>query len=112
MERWFTKGFREREPTSWSRDVKAMFVATPVEGYVGCCAAIRDMDHRALLPKIKAPTLVIAGRQDPATTVGGGRIHPQPHSGRQARRARRRAYRQFEQPQAYTDTVLGFLTKK
>jgi 3-oxoadipate enol-lactonase len=33
------------------------------------CAAVRDMDHRPLLPKIKAPTLVIAGRYDPATPV-------------------------------------------
>ena len=39
------------------------------EGYIGCGEAIRDMDHRALLPKIKAPTLVIAGRHDPATPL-------------------------------------------
>ena len=30
------------------------------------------MDHRALLPKINAPTLVIAGRYDPATTLEAG----------------------------------------
>jgi pimeloyl-ACP methyl ester carboxylesterase len=29
------------------------------------------MDHRPLLPKIKAPTLVIAGRFDPATPLPG-----------------------------------------
>ena len=43
-----------------------MFAATPLEGYIACGEAVRDMDHRALLPKITAPTLVIAGRHDPA----------------------------------------------
>ena len=43
-----------------------MFLATKADGYIGCIEAIRDMDHRPLLPQIKAPTLVIAGRHDPA----------------------------------------------
>src|SRR5262245_10916041 len=66
MERWFTKQFRERAPESvaWLRD---MFAATPLDGYLACGEAVRDMDHRDLLPKIRAPTLVIAGKYDPAT---------------------------------------------
>ena len=70
MERWFTKDFRERAPDVIAR-MTEMFVKTDVEGYVGCMEAIRDMDHRPLLPKIKAPTLVIAGRFDPATPLPG-----------------------------------------
>ena len=68
MERWFTKGFRDREPEVIAR-MRAWFLATPIEGYIACCEAIRDMDHRDLLKNITAPTLVIAGRHDPATTV-------------------------------------------
>jgi pimeloyl-ACP methyl ester carboxylesterase len=49
-----------------------MFLATNIDGYVGCGEAIRDMDHRPLLAKINAPTLVIAGRHDPATTLEAG----------------------------------------
>ena len=37
------------------------------EGYAGCCEAIAAMDLRASLPSITAPTLVIAGAEDPAT---------------------------------------------
>src|SRR6516164_7718104 len=66
MERWFTKGFRERAPEVVAR-TQEMFAATPLEGYLGCAAAVRDMDQRELLPRITAPTLVIAGRHDPAT---------------------------------------------
>jgi 3-oxoadipate enol-lactonase len=67
LERWFTKGFRERGPAK-VKAIGDMFLATKAEGYLGCGAAVRDMDHRPLLPKIKAPTMVIAGAQDAGTT--------------------------------------------
>jgi 3-oxoadipate enol-lactonase len=44
-----------------------MLVATPDEGYAGCCEALAAMDLRVDLPAISAPTLVIAGGDDPAT---------------------------------------------
>ncbi len=46
-----------------------MLLATPVEGYIACCEALSRLDQRDLLPRIKAPTLVIAGRQDISTPV-------------------------------------------
>jgi 3-oxoadipate enol-lactonase len=65
---WFSPEFRARAPAAVAA-MKAMLIATPVEGYIGACEAVRDMDHRAILPKITAPTLIIAGRHDPATNV-------------------------------------------
>jgi 3-oxoadipate enol-lactonase len=46
-----------------------MLRGTPSEGYAGCCEALRDADLRDRLGKIRAPTLVIAGAEDPAATV-------------------------------------------
>jgi 3-oxoadipate enol-lactonase len=46
-----------------------MLRSTPVEGYAGCCEALRDADVRSRLGGIRAPTLVIAGAEDPAATV-------------------------------------------
>ncbi|PVG80647.1 3-oxoadipate enol-lactonase [Nocardioides gansuensis] len=64
--RWFTPGFLEANP-----DVKASSEATvagtPAEGYAGCCEVIAAMDLREDLPSITAPTLAIAGADDPAT---------------------------------------------
>ena len=64
--RWFTPGFLESNP-----DVKAAceatVTATADEGYAGCCEVIAAMDLRAELPAITAPTLAIAGADDPAT---------------------------------------------
>ena len=35
--------------------IRATLLATDATGYAGCCAAIRDMDHRPLLPGITFP---------------------------------------------------------
>jgi len=64
--RWFTPEFWEREPELASR-MKQMIVDTPADGYAGCCDAIAQMDFLPELESIDAPTLVIAGADDPAT---------------------------------------------
>jgi 3-oxoadipate enol-lactonase len=68
LERWFTPPFREGHPevVEWAGD---MLRNTPGEGYAGCCEAIRDADLRDRLEVIRAPTLVIAGADDPAAPV-------------------------------------------
>jgi 3-oxoadipate enol-lactonase/4-carboxymuconolactone decarboxylase len=40
------------------------FLATDPVGYAGCCAALRDFDGTALLPRIEARTLVVSGDAD------------------------------------------------
>ncbi len=44
-----------------------MVASTPAEGYAGCCEAIAKLDLREELSAISAPTLAIAGADDPAT---------------------------------------------
>ena len=66
--RWFTEAFRRDHPEVVDRHVDGLR-ATDAEGYAACCEAIGDMDLREDLGRIVAPTLVIAGRDDPATTV-------------------------------------------
>jgi pimeloyl-ACP methyl ester carboxylesterase len=46
-----------------------MLRGTPTEGYAGCCEVLRDADMRSRLGEIRAPTLVVAGAEDPAATV-------------------------------------------
>ena len=108
MERWFTKGFRERAPQTIAR-MREMFVGTSIEGYIGCGEAIRDMDHRPLLPRIATPTLVIAGRHDPATTLEAGEYIKDHVPGARIAVLEAAHISNLEQPQAYADTVLGFL---
>jgi len=70
--RWFTPGFAAAQPEVIER-MRGILAATPAEGYAGCCEAIADMDLTPDLPAIGAPTLVIAGEQDPATPPEHGR---------------------------------------
>ncbi len=62
VERW---GYRDRAPEV-AELVRDMLRATSPAGYAGCCEAIAAMDLRPLLPLVAAPTLLLAGSDDPA----------------------------------------------
>jgi 3-oxoadipate enol-lactonase len=111
MERWFTKGFRERSPETIARMIE-MFSATPLEGYIGCGEAVRDMDHRELLPKIKAPTLVLIGNHDPATTPEAGEYIRSHVPGATVTMLEAAHISNIEQPAAYAKAVVDFLTRR
>ena len=64
--RWVTPGFTADQP-ELIRRLQAMVADTPDEGYAACCEALERMDLRGLLPRISAPTLLIAGAEDSAT---------------------------------------------
>src|SRR3954470_22344655 len=64
LERWLTEDYRATHDVQWLRE---MFVGVDDEGYAGCCSIIEHMDLTTNLGQIRAPTLVIAGAQDPAT---------------------------------------------
>jgi len=111
MERWFTKSFREASPQAAER-VRAMFLATDPEGYLGCGAAIREMDHRPLLAKINTPTLVIAGRHDLGTPLEAGEFIAQHMPNARLAVLETAHIANVEQPKIYADTVLDFLLGK
>src|SRR5262249_15914532 len=108
MERWFTKGFLERAPDEVA-PIEAMFAATPLDGYIACGEAVRDMDHRPLLTKIKAPTLVIAGKHDPATPPEANEYIKSNIPGARPELLDAAHMSNVEQRDAYTAAVLGFL---
>jgi 3-oxoadipate enol-lactonase len=61
LERWFTPAFGD------VRRYREMLLSIPVEGYARCCEAVRDWDVRGVLAGVTAPTLAIAGADDPST---------------------------------------------
>ncbi|GAA4475614.1 3-oxoadipate enol-lactonase [Rhodococcus olei] len=71
--RWYTERLATRDPDLVASS-RAMVAATSDEGYAACCEALSGWDGRADLDRIAAPTLVIAGRQDPATTPDDLRV--------------------------------------
>ena len=71
MQRWFTAGFREREPATIEH-FRSTMASTKAAGYLGCAAALRDADLRESVSAVRARTLVITGTHDPATTPADG----------------------------------------
>lgn len=64
--RWFTPQFFKERPAE-AQGYYQMLARTPVEGYIGTCAALRDADLRGQLSGVKAPALVLCGAHDPST---------------------------------------------
>ena len=63
--RWFTPAFADEFP-ALVREMRDMIASTPPDGYAACCGVVERTDLRPSLPSIEAPTLVIAGADDPA----------------------------------------------
>ena len=76
LERWYTSPFRFASPEA-VESTRRMLSNTPVEGYVACCAAVRDADLRDAIAGIRLPTLIITGTHDPATTPADGHFMAQ-----------------------------------
>jgi 3-oxoadipate enol-lactonase len=72
VERWFTVGYRAKEPDEVSR-IQQILEDANVDGYVACCAAVREFDFAAKVAGIRTPTLVLAGKHDPATLAADTR---------------------------------------
>ncbi len=73
LERWFTPALAERRPEALEA-ARRMLLAVDPEGYAGCCEAIAGHDARDSLGRIEAPTLIIAGGDDPATPPEHARV--------------------------------------
>jgi 3-oxoadipate enol-lactonase len=71
--RWLPRSYAAQHPEAVQL-LRGMLMATPVDGYVACCAAIERMNLEDQLSTVAAPTLVIAGLEDEST--------PPPHSQR------------------------------
>ncbi len=68
MERWFTDPYRSSEPTAYTQ-IREQFLNTAIDGYIGCCHAIYDMNYLDQLNEIQLPTHIIVGDQDLATPI-------------------------------------------
>lgn len=66
LPRWLSEEYRERHPDT-ARRLRAMIERCPPEGYLGCCAALRDADLREAISTIGSPVLAIAGARDTTT---------------------------------------------
>lgn len=98
LARWFVA-----EPPAWARE---MFLSSPPDGYARCCEALRDTDLSRDLARIVAPTLVIAGADDPSVTPEEAATVP----GRLVVLEGAAHLASADQPAAFNDALVAHLT--
>ena len=110
--RWFTPAFASRRPDLVAA-TRAVFESTPAEGYAATCEALAEMDQRADLPRIVAPTLVIAAEHDQSTPPEQSReMVTRMRDARLLLVAAAAHLANVEQPEAVTEGILDHLTAR
>jgi 3-oxoadipate enol-lactonase len=110
--RWFTAAFAAAEPAR-VRAYRDGIAATPAAGYAGLCHAIETMDLRADLGRVEAPTLVVAGAEDPSTPPDHGRAIADRIRGASLLVLGRAAHlANVEQPDAFNRALLAHLQEE
>ena len=108
LSRWFTPGFIAAHPEAIA-PLRAQLHATPPDGYIAACEAVRDMDQRDLPARIGARTLVIAGTHDVATPPADGRWIAEQIANARYVELPAAHISNVEQPQLFTAAVIDFL---
>jgi 3-oxoadipate enol-lactonase len=63
MQRWFPPETLKANPPHMDV-IRNMILTTPVNGFIGCAAALGDHDFRPLMPQVKNPVLWMCGEKD------------------------------------------------
>ena len=108
LERWFTPDFRKSSAESIQK-TREMLLRSPVDGYIGCCSAVRDMDARESIVSIKVPTLIISGAHDPVTPPHDGRFMTEKIAGSVYKELSAAHLSNIEAAEAFTMEVRRFL---
>lgn len=64
--RWFPPETVAANPPHL-RKIRQMIAATPVDGFIGCAAALGDHDYRSAVAGVTRPVLFVAGEKDGTT---------------------------------------------
>ncbi len=112
MERWFTDGFKPKNPGRW-KEIHATIAGTTPAGYLGCAAAIMNFDFVPKLPSVKTPTLVLCGSDDQGTPPSGNRqIAELVPGGRYVEMPGARHFPNVEYPDAFNRIMMDWLASK
>ena len=106
--RWFTPGFTQTHPDIVQR-AQAWIAGIAPEGYAACCEALATSDLRESIGRIAVPTLLLAGAEDPVTTVADAQAMQASIAGSSLAVVPASHLSNLEAPQAFEQAVLDFL---
>lgn len=109
LERWFTPGFRERDPQR-VLGIAGLIRATSAAGYSACAHAVARISLTARLGVIACPALVMVGTEDRATPLAQAEAIARAIAQSRLVRIRHAAHlANVEQPAAFNAELLAFL---
>jgi 3-oxoadipate enol-lactonase len=111
MPRWFTESYRARSPQTIEQ-FHAMIAACPKQGYLGCCAALRDEDLRESIAGIRCPVQCVAGTADVATPPDALRFVHERIEGSKLILLDAAHLSNVERDREFTDAVLDFIPSR
>lgn len=106
--RWFTDPFIQSNAATVAELSNDLGAGSP-EGYANCCEALAKADVREQLKDITVPVLVVAGQQDPVTTVADGQYMVDRIANSQLFEINASHISNIEQPEAFNQAVQKFI---
>jgi 3-oxoadipate enol-lactonase len=108
MARWFPPEIHAAKPAHLDR-VRAMIRATPVNGFIGCSAALADHDYNTAVATVTRPVLFIAGSKDGVTPAAMKDMNARLKGSRYVELAGAGHISNLDRPAEFTRAVREFL---
>jgi 3-oxoadipate enol-lactonase len=106
--RWFPPEVLAAKPAHVDK-VRAMIRTTPVNGFIGCAAALADHNYAAAVASVTRPVLFIAGEKDGVTPAAMRKLNAALPGSRYVEIVGAGHISNMDQPQAFTRAVADFL---
>jgi 3-oxoadipate enol-lactonase len=108
MARWFPPEILKANPPYLDK-VRAMIRTTPVNGFIGCAAALADHDFRSAVATVTRPLLFIVGEKDGPQPAAMRDMHQKVPGSRFVELAGAGHISNLDQPAQFTDALAKFL---
>jgi 3-oxoadipate enol-lactonase len=107
LQRWFPPDVYAANPAGVVK-VRGMVLSTPLNGFMGCCAALADHDFRSAVSSVSQPVLFLAGEKDPPNAAMR-EMHKELNGSQFVEIAGAGHICNIERPEAFTNAVEKFL---
>jgi 3-oxoadipate enol-lactonase len=106
--RWFPAETVAENPPHLDK-VRAMIRATPVNGFIGCAAALAAHDYASAVTTVKCPTLFIVGEKDGTTPAAMAKLHERLRGSRSVTLAGAGHISNMDRPAEFSRALRDFL---
>src|SRR6266540_1468588 len=111
MTRWFPPEVMKANPLHLDK-VRQMIRATPVNGFIGCAAALANHNYAAAVASVKRPVLFMVGEKDGVAPPAMRKLNEALPGSRYVELAGAGHISNLDQPQAFTRAIEEFLAGK